>query len=115
MNAEQFTFWLRGFFELSESSILTEKQIQIIKDNLKSVSTNTASDYVINPIPLTLTPQPPWPNGYPGVIPGINPLFPGMTPNGPTSTPWPIPYGTIDTNMNISENVSNIESGALNG
>lgn len=34
MNAEQFTMWLHGFFEISESEELSKKQVQIIKDHL---------------------------------------------------------------------------------
>lgn len=34
MNTNDFALWLHGFFEISESNALTEKQVQIIKDHL---------------------------------------------------------------------------------
>lgn len=37
MTSEQFVFWLQGFFELSESNTLSEKQVEIIKNHLKLV------------------------------------------------------------------------------
>lgn len=38
MTSEQFVFWLQGFFELSpDSEILTDKQVEIIKNHLKLV------------------------------------------------------------------------------
>ena len=37
MTSVDFCYWLQGFFELSESEKLTEKQIEIIKNHLKLV------------------------------------------------------------------------------
>jgi hypothetical protein len=37
MTTEQFTYWLQGFFEISDVKTLDEKQVQIIKDHLNSV------------------------------------------------------------------------------
>ena len=37
MKSTEFIYWLQGFFELSESNALTEKQTQIIKNHLKLV------------------------------------------------------------------------------
>ena len=34
MNAEQFTMWLHGFFELSGAEELSKTQVSIIKDHL---------------------------------------------------------------------------------
>ncbi len=34
MDSTQFVFWLQGFFELSDSKTLSEKQVQVIKDHL---------------------------------------------------------------------------------
>ena len=34
MTPEQFIYWQKGFFEISESNSLSEKQVQIIKDHL---------------------------------------------------------------------------------
>ncbi len=37
MQSVQFAYWLQGFFELSESNTLTEKQVEMIKNHLKLV------------------------------------------------------------------------------
>lgn len=37
MTPEQFTYWLQGFFEISNPEKLDEKQTQIIKDHLDLV------------------------------------------------------------------------------
>jgi len=37
MLPEQFTFWLNGFFEISDTNNLSEKQVQIIRDHLNLV------------------------------------------------------------------------------
>jgi hypothetical protein len=37
MQQDQFCYWLQGFFEISDSNKLTEKQVQIIKDHLALV------------------------------------------------------------------------------
>ena len=37
MRSVEFAYWLQGFFELSESNNLTEKQTQMIKNHLKLV------------------------------------------------------------------------------
>lgn len=34
MNPENFTYWLQGYLELSESGQLSEKQVAIIKDHI---------------------------------------------------------------------------------
>ena len=34
MTANDYIFWLHGFFEISESNTLSEKQVQVIKDHL---------------------------------------------------------------------------------
>lgn len=34
MTPNNFIFWLHGFFEISESNSLSEKQVQVIKDHL---------------------------------------------------------------------------------
>jgi hypothetical protein len=34
MDATNFTYWLQGFFEVSDAKKLDEKQVQIIKDHL---------------------------------------------------------------------------------
>lgn len=35
MSADEFCLWLQGFFDLSESGALSEKQVEKIKSNLK--------------------------------------------------------------------------------
>jgi hypothetical protein len=37
MSPEAFTYWLQGFFEISGSENLSEKQVRIIKDHLNLV------------------------------------------------------------------------------
>lgn len=37
MSPEQFTYWLKGFFEISDTNNLSEKQVQIIRDHLDFV------------------------------------------------------------------------------
>lgn len=37
MDAVNFTYWLQGFFEVSDAKKLDEKQVQIIKDHLDLV------------------------------------------------------------------------------
>lgn len=53
MTTEQFTYWLQGFFEISDSKTLGEKEVQIIKDHLKLVFNKQTPDYSkeINPLP----------------------------------------------------------------
>jgi hypothetical protein len=37
MRSIEFIYWLQGFFELSESNTLSEKQVEIVKNHLKLV------------------------------------------------------------------------------
>ena len=37
MDSTAFTYWLQGFFEISDAKKLDEKQVQIIKDHLALV------------------------------------------------------------------------------
>lgn len=39
MTAEQFTYWLQGFFELSGATTLNEQQVKIVKDHIALVMT----------------------------------------------------------------------------
>jgi len=43
MSPEQFTFWLNGFFEISDTNNLSEKQVQIIRDHLNLVFNKVTS------------------------------------------------------------------------
>ena len=44
MTTENFTYWLQGYFEISESKILSSKQTQIIKDHLALVFDKVTPD-----------------------------------------------------------------------
>lgn len=44
MTPENFTYWLQGFFEISDSKKLDEKQVQIIKDHLALVFNKVTPD-----------------------------------------------------------------------
>ena len=37
MTAEQFTYWLQGFFELSGATTLNEQQVKVVKDHIALV------------------------------------------------------------------------------
>ena len=37
MTSRDFAYWLQGFFEISETKSLSEKQIQVIKNHLNLV------------------------------------------------------------------------------
>jgi len=44
MTAERFTYWLKGFFELSDAKTLDEKQVKIVKDHLDLVYNKVTPD-----------------------------------------------------------------------
>ena len=44
MTPENFTYWLQGYFEISESKMLSSKQTQVIKDHLALVFTKVTPD-----------------------------------------------------------------------
>jgi hypothetical protein len=44
MTPEQFAYWLKGFFEISEYETLSTKQIKIIKDHLDLVFNKQTPD-----------------------------------------------------------------------
>ena len=44
MSPEQFTYWLKGFFEISDTNNLSEKQVQIIRDHLDLVFNKVTPD-----------------------------------------------------------------------
>jgi len=37
MKAQEFAYWLQGFFEIADPKVLTEKQLEIIKNHLNLV------------------------------------------------------------------------------
>ena len=47
MNADEFAYWLQGFFELSESNQLTDKQVEIIKNHLQLVFEKVTPDATV--------------------------------------------------------------------
>jgi len=44
MTSEQFTYWLQGYFEISDSKMLSSRQTQIIKDHLDLVFNKVTPD-----------------------------------------------------------------------
>lgn len=47
MKAEEFCYWLQGFFELSNSNTLSVTQTQVIKDHLNLVFHKLTPERVI--------------------------------------------------------------------
>ena len=45
MDAKEFCYWLKGYFEMSDSEKLDEKQVKILKDHLDLVFTKVTPDY----------------------------------------------------------------------
>lgn len=45
MDAQNFTYWLKGFFEIGGSNSLTEAQVQIVKDHLDLVFNKVTPNY----------------------------------------------------------------------
>lgn len=45
MTSDQFAYWLQGFFELTNSNQLTEKQVLMIKEHLQLVFTKITPDH----------------------------------------------------------------------
>ena len=81
MNPEQFTYWLQGFFELSEADLTPREQI--IKDHLKTVFHKVTPTYT-HPLdrqtgPVPMSSQPIMPNIYPTQIQPSSPNFPPGT------------------------------------
>ena len=37
MDGKDFCYWLRGYFEMTDSSNLSEQQVEVIKDHLKLI------------------------------------------------------------------------------
>ncbi len=74
MTPENFTYWLQGFFEISNSNKITEKQVQIIKDHLDLVfDKKTPSRNGEKPLLKSLDPNLLKPNGSSAsVCSGVN-------------------------------------------
>lgn len=82
MTPEQFTYWLQGFVEISNSKSLTETEWKIIKDHLATVFNKITPNRITSPGP-SVSPGTIWPNDpmKPDVYP--NPNSPWTTPNYP--------------------------------
>ena len=50
MTERDFCYWLQGFFEVTGSNELTEKQVQIIKDHLQLVFNKQTPNYWSEPL-----------------------------------------------------------------
>lgn len=93
MNSEQFTMWLHGFFEISGSNSLTEKQVQIIKDHLDLVFKKVTPDYSKDDF-IKNTPKSdefvPWKDYKDNHIIPLTPYHPWEDPNktGKPIYPW---------------------------
>jgi chorismate mutase len=48
MTAEQFTYWLQGFFELSGTTTLNEQQVKIVKDHIALVLNKVTPEYAVS-------------------------------------------------------------------
>jgi hypothetical protein len=49
MTPEQFTYWLQGFMEILDPTMIHEKETQIIKDHLKTVFNKVTPEYINTP------------------------------------------------------------------
>ena len=49
MTAEQFTYWLQGFFELSGTTTLNEQQVKVVKDHIALVLNKVTPNCCIVP------------------------------------------------------------------
>lgn len=65
MTETQFTFWLQGFFELSEATALSARQVEIIKQHLALVKHTQDVALVFD-----------WTKFVPPVSPAISPYGP---------------------------------------
>lgn len=98
MTPEQFTYWLQGFFEISETPTLSAKQVEIIKAHLQTVFTKVTPDF--SQIPNT-SPIKPLPSDSPTTLPWIDPT---------QFDPWKHPF---DPNRVYCSTDSYCNSGSL--
>lgn len=61
MTAEQFTYWLNGFFELSGATTLNEQQVKIVRDHIALVMKKETPQYT----GITIAPNNPNLKWYP--------------------------------------------------
>lgn len=60
MNSRDFTYWLQGFFELSDENVtLSQRQIKIIKDHLNLMFDKETPDYTKEGGDEVITSSPP--------------------------------------------------------
>lgn len=93
MNAEQFTVWLHGFFEISGAKTLNEKQVQIVKDHLALLFDKVTPDRnkgITTPTPL--------------LIPALIPDYPTVVYDKDSENPLPdlLPKTYCTTNNTAS-------------
>ena len=50
MTAEQFTYWLQGFFELSGTTTLNEQQVKILKEHIALVLNKVTPSYEVTAV-----------------------------------------------------------------
>lgn len=46
MTPENFTYWLQGYFELSDSNNLSKEQVEVIKEHLALVLSKQTTKFV---------------------------------------------------------------------
>lgn len=51
MTSDQFAYWLQGFFEMTDSKNLSERQVSMIKEHLKLVFNKVTPDIQPSPLP----------------------------------------------------------------
>lgn len=57
MNANDFCYWLQGFFELTDVKTVDEKQVEVIKEHLSLVFNKVTKSSITPPLGFTsLTP-----------------------------------------------------------
>jgi len=82
MTAEQFTYWLQGFFEINDPETLGARETQIIKDHLKLVFEKQTPTRLTT-VPNTGITNPPYPGPF-----TTNPC---TVPNTPKTWEWDVP------------------------
>ena len=93
MTAEQFTYWLQGFFEINDPETLGARETQIIKDHLKLVFEKQTPTRLTT-VPNTGITNPPYPGPF-----TTNPC---TVPNTPKTWEWApsTPYTVTCTDDN---------------
>lgn len=50
MTAQEFCFWLQGYFDISKASQMGEEQVSIVRAQLSNVFHNKTKDTLVNPL-----------------------------------------------------------------